>query len=48
MQNKEALPANQEPAVNPKKTWQEPELINLSVMGGNIVNYTEILHGTIS
>jgi hypothetical protein len=34
MQNKSTTPANQESSENTKKTWQEPELNNLSVDGG--------------
>ncbi len=35
MQNQPASPANQEPAINLKKTWQEPELVNLSLKTGS-------------
>ncbi len=41
MQNQEVLPANQEPEENPKKTWQEPELVNLNVMTGAYLSANE-------
>jgi len=34
MQNNSITPANQASPENTKKTWQEPELNNLSVDGG--------------
>ena len=34
-------PVNQQPPVNPKKTWQEPELLSLDVKGGTFNDVTE-------
>ncbi len=41
MQQQHTLPANQEPSKNPKRTWQEPELVNLNVRGGAVQSYQE-------
>ncbi len=48
MENQPTAPANQEPAKNkpPKKTWQEPELVNLSLKGGLTPATTETFTAT--
>ncbi len=41
MKQQPTLPANQEQSESPKRTWQEPELVNLNVKGGASISYQE-------